>query len=181
MVGISIRLIPHIKRASGDMRFPPSHWQISILTRVPFQRGDEGPIRSRGFCVKGAREGWGRPKRPTGAHPPRWLGGEWRRQRPPARPTIWVSASQWTGFGALEVRPAFRQFAPGNSPNGDSSEFDPPLIFAVRCPSHVPYHHLISLRDYVLDGYVNVRKTPEGRRQILFGSFRPRAVTLCSS
>ena len=74
---------------------------------------------------------------------------------------------------ALKVSPAFREFAPGNSPNDDSSEFDLPLILPIRCPPHVSHHHLISLRDYVLNGYVNIRKTPEGRRQILFGSFRP--------
>jgi hypothetical protein len=96
------------------------------------------------------------------------------RQRPLARPTdsgIGISVDR---MRALEVRPTFREFAPGNSPNDDSREFDLPLILPVRCPPHVPYHHLISLRDYVLDGHVNVRKTPEGRRQILFGSFRPK-------
>src|SRR5579883_3393736 len=76
----------------------------------------------------------------------------------------------WTRL--LEISPAFRQFAPGDSPDHNSAELDLLPALAVRGPPDIANHHLVSLGDHVLNRHVNVGKTPECRRQILFRPFR---------
>jgi len=74
----------------------------------------------------------------------------------------------------LQVSPSLGQFAAGDSPDHDPRELDLLPRLAIGRAPRIPHNHLVAFGDNVFDGYVNIRKALESRRQILLRAFRSR-------